>query len=147
MPRELIVALVTGASLAIVSGGHCAVMCGPLAVASRARVGASATLRSIASSEPAAKTPAPITARRVGVSIMSSTPVATITMDDGKVNALSSAMLDELGVAFDQAESEAVTAVVLAAALSALLPIAVAALLGATSPGSGGGSSAPASTR
>ena len=40
--------------------------------------------------------------------------VATITMDDGKANALSPAMLDELGAAFDRAESDSVGAVVLA---------------------------------
>ncbi len=40
--------------------------------------------------------------------------VATITMDDGKANALSPAMLDELGAAFDLAESDSVGAVVLA---------------------------------
>ena len=39
--------------------------------------------------------------------------VATITMDDGKANALSPAMLDELGAAFDRAESDSVGAVVL----------------------------------
>lgn len=39
--------------------------------------------------------------------------IATITMDDGKANALSSAMLVELGEAIDKAESEA-AAVVLA---------------------------------
>jgi len=33
--------------------------------------------------------------------------VATITMDDGKANALSHAMLAELGAAFDQAEADA----------------------------------------
>jgi enoyl-CoA hydratase len=40
-------------------------------------------------------------------------PVATVTMDDGKVNVLSFAMFDELRVAFDRAEREA-AAVVLA---------------------------------
>lgn len=40
--------------------------------------------------------------------------VATITMDDGKANALSPAMLDELGAAFDRAESDSVGVVVLA---------------------------------
>jgi enoyl-CoA hydratase len=40
--------------------------------------------------------------------------VATITMDDGKANALSPAMLNELGAAFDRAESGSVGAVVLA---------------------------------
>jgi len=40
--------------------------------------------------------------------------VATITMDDGKANALSPAMLGELGAALDRAESEPVGAVVLA---------------------------------
>jgi enoyl-CoA hydratase len=40
--------------------------------------------------------------------------VATITMDDGKANALSPAMLDELGAALDRAESDPVGAVVLA---------------------------------
>lgn len=33
-------------------------------------------------------------------------PVATVTMDDGKVNALSPAMLSELGAAFDRAEAD-----------------------------------------
>jgi enoyl-CoA hydratase/carnithine racemase len=40
--------------------------------------------------------------------------MATITMDDGKANALSPAMLDELGAALDRAESGSVGAVVLA---------------------------------
>ena len=40
--------------------------------------------------------------------------VATITMDDGKANALSPAMLDELGAALDRAESDPVGAVVVA---------------------------------
>ena len=40
--------------------------------------------------------------------------VATITMDDGKANALSPAMLEELGAGFDRAESDSVGAVVLA---------------------------------
>jgi enoyl-CoA hydratase len=40
--------------------------------------------------------------------------VATITMDDGKANALSPAMLDELDAALDRAESDPVGAVVLA---------------------------------
>jgi enoyl-CoA hydratase len=40
--------------------------------------------------------------------------VATITMDDAKANVLSPAMLDELGAAFDRAESGSVGAVVLA---------------------------------
>jgi enoyl-CoA hydratase len=40
--------------------------------------------------------------------------VATITMDDGKANALSPAMLDELGAALDRAESDLVGAVVVA---------------------------------
>ena len=40
--------------------------------------------------------------------------VATITMDDGKANALSPAMLDDLGFALDRAEADAATAVVLA---------------------------------
>lgn len=44
--------------------------------------------------------------------------VATITMDDGKANALSPAMLDELGAAFDRAESDSVGAVVLAGRLA-----------------------------
>jgi len=40
--------------------------------------------------------------------------VATITMDDGKANALSPAMLTELDLALDRAETDTVTAVVLA---------------------------------
>ena len=40
--------------------------------------------------------------------------VATITMDDGKANALSPAMLGELGAALDRAESDPVGAVVVA---------------------------------
>jgi enoyl-CoA hydratase len=40
--------------------------------------------------------------------------VATISMDDGKANALSPAMLGELGAAFDRAESDSPGAVVLA---------------------------------
>src|ERR1700712_201429 len=33
-------------------------------------------------------------------------PIATITMDDGKANALSSAMLESLGASLDQAEAD-----------------------------------------
>ena len=33
-------------------------------------------------------------------------PVATVTMDDGKVNALSPAMFEQLGAAFDRAEAD-----------------------------------------
>lgn len=40
--------------------------------------------------------------------------IATIVMDDGKANALSPAMLDELGAALDQAQAAEVTAIVLA---------------------------------
>jgi enoyl-CoA hydratase len=40
--------------------------------------------------------------------------VATITMDDGKANALSPAMQDEIGQALDRAEADGVTAIVLA---------------------------------
>jgi enoyl-CoA hydratase len=40
--------------------------------------------------------------------------VAVVTMDDGKANALSPAMLAALGAAFDRAETDAPTAVVLA---------------------------------
>jgi enoyl-CoA hydratase len=40
--------------------------------------------------------------------------VATITMDDGKANALSPTMLSELGAALDRAETDAPSAVVLA---------------------------------
>jgi enoyl-CoA hydratase len=40
--------------------------------------------------------------------------VATIAMDDGKANALSPAMLDEIGAGLDRAESDSVGAVVLA---------------------------------
>jgi enoyl-CoA hydratase len=40
--------------------------------------------------------------------------VATITMDDGKANALSPALQDEIGAALDRAEADGVTAVVLA---------------------------------
>jgi enoyl-CoA hydratase/carnithine racemase len=39
--------------------------------------------------------------------------IAGITMDDGKVNALSKAMLDEVGSAFDRAESDEADAVIL----------------------------------
>ena len=44
MPLELPLALLTGTSLALVSSAHCAVMCGPLALASRVRHGAYAGL-------------------------------------------------------------------------------------------------------
>src|SRR5262245_24170352 len=37
--------------------------------------------------------------------------VATITMDDGKVNAMSAAMLSDLGAAFDQAERDRAIAI------------------------------------
>jgi enoyl-CoA hydratase len=40
------------------------------------------------------------------VSYQSGDSVATITMDDGKVNALSPQMLRELGAALDQAEED-----------------------------------------
>jgi enoyl-CoA hydratase len=41
-------------------------------------------------------------------------PVATVTMDDGKVNVLSPAMFDQLGSAFDRAQADGAGAVVLA---------------------------------
>jgi enoyl-CoA hydratase len=47
------------------------------------------------------------------VSYAESNGIATITMDDGKANALSTAMIDDLGTAFDKAEAEA-KAVILA---------------------------------
>ena len=40
--------------------------------------------------------------------------VATVTMDDGRANALSPTMLDALGAAFDRAEADGAAAVVLA---------------------------------
>jgi sulfite exporter TauE/SafE len=42
MERQLLIALATGASLAVASGAHCVVMCGPLSVAAHGRGGARA---------------------------------------------------------------------------------------------------------
>jgi sulfite exporter TauE/SafE len=44
MPASLLIAVLTGSSLALVSSAHCAAMCGPLALASRSRHGTSAGL-------------------------------------------------------------------------------------------------------
>ncbi|MEY4509830.1 MAG: hypothetical protein RLZZ450_1952 [Pseudomonadota bacterium] len=44
MPPVLVLAVVTGGSLAVASSAHCAVMCGPLALASRVRHGSYAGL-------------------------------------------------------------------------------------------------------
>jgi enoyl-CoA hydratase len=46
-------------------------------------------------------------------------PVASITLDDGKVNALSPQMLAEIGAALDQAEADS-AAVLLTGALAAI---------------------------
>jgi len=44
MDSSLLIALISGSSLALVSSAHCVVMCGPLALSSRVRGGAGATI-------------------------------------------------------------------------------------------------------